>query len=56
MKKEVGQQIVALEELSPLDDEGHLVLVPEKMFLGRERKLRNITIKEYLIQWEGLPS
>ena len=26
------------------------------MFLGRERKLKNKTIKEYLIQWKGLPS
>ena len=24
--------------------------------MGRERQLRNITIKEYLIQWKGLPS
>ena len=44
------------EELPPLDDEYHLVLVPEKMLIGRERKLRNRTIKEYLIEWKGLPS
>ena len=44
------------EELPPLDDEGHLVLVPEKVLMGRERKLRNKTIKEYLIQWKGFPS
>ena len=49
MKKAVGQQIVVSEELPPLDDEGHLVLVPDKVLMGRERKLRNKTIKEYLI-------
>ena len=56
LKKTVGQRIVASEELSPLDDEGHLVLVPWKVLLGRERELRNKTIKEYMIQWKGLPS
>ena len=44
------------EEITPLDDEGHLVLVPEKVLMSREKKLRNRTIKEYLIQWKGLPS
>ena len=44
------------EELPLVDDEGHLVLVPEKVIIGRERKLRNKTIKEYLIQWKGFPS
>ena len=52
----MGKQIVVSEELPPLDDEGHLVLEPEKVLMGRERKLRNTTIKEYLIQWKGLPS
>ena len=56
LKKAVGQQIVASEELPPLDDEGHLVLVPEKVLMAKERKLRNITIKEYLIQWKELLS
>ena len=56
LKKAVGQQIVVSEELPPLDDEGHLVLVPEKVLMGRERKLRNRTIKEYLIHWKGLPN
>ena len=44
------------EELPPLDDEGNLVLVPKKVLMGRERKLRNRTIKEYLLQWKGFPS
>ena len=56
LKKAVGQQIVSSKELPPLDDEGHLVLVLEKVLMGRERKLRNIKSKEYLIQWKGLPN
>ena len=31
LKKAVGQHIVASEALPPLDNEGHLVLVPEKV-------------------------
>ena len=45
LKKAVGKQIVASEELPPLDDECHLVLVPEKVLMGRERKLRNKIVK-----------
>ena len=56
LKKEVGKKIVASEELPSLDDEGHFFLVPKKVLMGRERKLRNKKIKEYLIQWKGLPS
>ena len=48
--------IVVSKELPPLDDEVHLALVPEKVLMGRERKSRNITIKEYLVQWKGFPS
>ena len=40
----------------PLDDEFHLRLVHEKVLHIRERKPRNKTIKEYPIQWKGLPS
>ena len=56
LKKVVGQQVVVFEEIPPLDDEGHLVLVSEKVLMSREKKLRNRTIKEYLIQWKGFPS
>ena len=56
LKKEVGKQIVASEEIPPLDDEYHLVLLLEKVLIARKRKLRNKTIKEYLIQWKGLPN
>ena len=39
LKKAVGQQIIVSEELPPLDDEGHLVLVLENVLMGIERKL-----------------
>ena len=38
LKKVAGQHIVASEEMPPMDGEGHLVLVPEKVLMGRERK------------------
>ena len=56
LNKAVSQQIVESDELPPMDDEGHLVLVLEKALQIRERKLMNQTIKEYMIQWKELPS
>ena len=45
LKKVVGQQVVVSEELPPLDDEGHLVLVQEKVLMSIEKILRNKTVK-----------
>ena len=56
LKKAIGQQIVILDTLPPLDDEGQLALISEKVLKTRERKLRSRTIKEYLVQWKDLPS
>ena len=56
LKKSLGQQIVTSEILPPLDDEGQLTLIPENILKTRERRLRNKTIKEYLVQWKDLPS
>ena len=42
-------------ELPPMDDEGHLVLLPEAILDTRERHLRNRVIKEFLIRWRNLP-
>ena len=39
-----------------MDDEVHLTLVPENILKTRERRLRSIIIKEYLVQWKDLPS
>ena len=51
-----GHKIVTSRILPPLDDEGQLTLVPEKILKTRERRLRSRTIKEYLVQWKDLPS
>ena len=56
LKKYIGQKIVTSEILPPLDDEGQLTLVPEKILKTRERILRSITIKNYLVKWKDIPS
>lgn len=48
----------AATELPPLDDEGHLTLIPEAILQERESRPRNRIINEYLItgkdaSWEG---
>ena len=55
LKKTVGQHIVPSFDLPPLDDEGVLVLIPERILQVRERKLRNMVIREYLVKWKKLP-
>ena len=55
LKKVVGQQIVTSSKLSPLDDEGQLVLIPECILKVQEQKLRNRIIRDYLVQCKDLP-
>ena len=55
LKKVIGQQVVASQELPPLDDEGRLATSPEEILQVRERKLRNRVIREYLVKWKDLP-
>ena len=55
LKKALGQQVTAMEELPPTDDEGHLVLQPEAIIDTRERQLRSRTVREYLVRWRNLP-
>ena len=55
LKKTLGQHIAPSTELPPLDDEGLLILIPERIIQTRERKLRNRVIREYLVQWKELP-
>ena len=43
------------ESCPPLDDEGQLILIPGRILEVRERKLRNIIIRDYLVQWKDLP-
>ena len=55
LKKALRHQIIPSIVLSPLDDEGKLVLVPEAIIEFRERNLRRHTIREYLVKWKDLP-
>ena len=55
LKKAVGQQIVPSESLPLLDEVGKLILVLEEVIETRERKLRNRTVREYLVGWKDLP-
>ena len=52
LKKTLGQHIAPSTKLPPLDDEGLLVLIPERILQMRERKLRNKVIREYLVKWK----
>jgi hypothetical protein len=52
LKKVLGQQVITLAELPPLDEEEQLVLVPEEVLVVRERNLWNMVIQEYLIRWK----
>ena len=54
LKKAIGQHVVATMDLPPIDDEGHLVLQPESILDTQKRQLRNMVIKEYLVQWRNL--
>ena len=55
LKRVIGQQVVASQELPPLDDEGRLATSPEEILQVRERKLRNRVVKEFLLKWKDLP-
>ena len=55
LKKGFGQHIVTSSELSPLYDEGQLIMIPKHILEVRERKLRNKFIRDYLVQWKDLP-
>jgi len=55
LKKAFGQQDTSSSEFPPLDKEGQLVLVSEEVLEMRERKLRSIIIREYLVRWKDLP-
>jgi hypothetical protein len=55
LKRALGQHITPIEELSPLDEEGQLILIPETVLEMREKRLRKRSIREYLIKWKDLP-
>ena len=43
------------DELPPMDDKGHLVLQPEAIIDTRERQLRSMVVREFLVRWKNLP-
>ena len=49
LKNVICQNISVSYTLPPLDDEGQLILIPDKILKTRKRKLRSRTIKEYLV-------
>jgi hypothetical protein len=55
LKRALGQHVVANEELPPVDEEGHLILIPEEILEVRVKQLRNRDIKEYLVKWKNFP-
>jgi hypothetical protein len=55
LKKFLGQHIRPIEVLPPMDEEGQLALILEEKLEVREKRLRNRSIKEYLIRWKDLP-
>jgi hypothetical protein len=52
--KALGQQVTVAVDLLPLDDEGHLVLELEAILESRVRRVRNRTIREFLVRWKNL--
>jgi hypothetical protein len=55
LKKSLGQHVRPIEALPPIDEEGQLFLILEEVLEVREKRLRNRSIKEYLIRWKDLP-
>jgi len=51
----LGQHVVANEDLPLVDEEVHLILIPEEVLEVRVKQLRNMDIKEYLVKWKNLP-
>ena len=45
INKVIGKKILVSDNLPPLDNEGQLVLIPNKILRTRERRLRSRTIK-----------
>ena len=55
LKKVIGDKIPIQTIFPKLDEEGKVILEPEKIFETRTKQLRNRVITEYLIKWKNLP-
>ncbi|KAH9324019.1 hypothetical protein KI387_044476, partial [Taxus chinensis] len=50
----IGQKFEAQTELSELDEEGRIILEPEKILQTHTKRLRTRDINKYLIKWKNL--
>jgi hypothetical protein len=55
LKRAIDKHITPMKEFPPMDEEGQLVLILEEILEFREKKLRKISIREYLVKWKNLP-
>ena len=55
LKKVIGDKIPIQTILPELDEEGKVILEPEKISKTRTKQLRNRVITEYLVKWKNLP-
>ena len=54
LKKVIGDKNPIQTILPELDEEGKVILEPEKISVTRTKQLRNRVITEYLIKWKNL--
>ena len=54
LKQAINQRVMPSTKLPPLDEEAKLILITEVILDTRERTLRNMLIKEYLVKWRHL--
>jgi len=54
LKKVIGNKLPVQTILRELDEEGKIILESEAVTKTRTRKLRNLSIEEYLIKWKNL--
>jgi hypothetical protein len=55
LKRALGQYVIANEKFPPVDEEGHLLLIPEEIIETRVKQLRSREVREYLVKWKDLP-
>ena len=53
LKAKLGQRIIAIPLLPSVNSQGILTLEPVAILQTRSHKLRNRTITQHLVQWQG---
>jgi hypothetical protein len=54
LKRAINKHSNHMEKFPPMDEERQLVLILEEILEVREKKLRKISIREYLVKWKNL--